>query len=207
MVQRVLAIGVLSFVLGACGTFPRPGSSASAEPFDPLQPQPPTLAPIPALEGSEAGLSLLATVSASEILDHDARAHAIEIELLELIGRARRQDGLPELQPASELHALADLRARDLLVRDYFGHQDPVTGFVFAEQWIDQAGFVGSAGELIYTSTVAPDLLAQETYLRWIGSASHRAELLRPEFHWIGLSTARNGDWRVVVALFAESKE
>lgn len=207
MVYRILTISFISVALCACGTFPQPGGSASSEPFDPLQPQPATLVPIPALEGSESGQSLLATVSASEVLDHDPRAHAIEIELLELMGRAREQDGLPELRSASELRSLADLRARDMLVRDYFAHQDPVTGFVFAEQWIDEAGFVGAVGELIYTSTVPADLLAQETYLRWMGSASHRAELLRPEFHWIGVSSARNGDWRVVVALFAESEE
>lgn len=148
----------------------------------------------------------MATVAASDRLDHDERAHAIQIELLELIGRAREQDRLPTLESDPDLQQMAELLARDMLVRDYFAHADPETGVVLVDQWTRQAGFVGDVSELIYTSTIDADLMAQETYLRWMGSASHREQILNPELQWVGIGTAKNGDWRVVVALFAQER-
>lgn len=198
----VLAIGV-----GACSVIPRGSATETAQSIDVFLPELPTLAANPEVSGSEGGPALLATIQASMALDYDPRARALEIELLELIGRARGQDDLQSLQPVEDLRRLAVVRARDMLVRDYFSHTDPETGRVDAELWIEAAGYTGSMGELIYTSTVSPDLLGRETYLRWMGSPAHRQQLLNPDSRWIGIGSARDGDWRVIVALFAQDHE
>lgn len=206
MFRRIALVTLLAIPASGCGSVLINNAAATSEEEPAFQPQVATLPAIPAVYQSPGGIELMATVAASDRLDHDERGPAIRVELLELIGRARAQDDLPTLESDPDLGQMAELLARDMLVRDYFAHADPATGEVLADRWIEAAGFVGDMSELIYTSTLEADLLSQETYLRWIGSASHREQILNPNLHWVGIGTARNGDWRVIVALFAEAR-
>jgi uncharacterized protein YkwD len=93
--------------------------------------------------------------------------------------------------PSVRLQLAASHHSDDMIVRDYFAHTSPTgstvftriehTGFVDGYAWIGGETLAWGAG-----TSAAP--LA--TVTAWLASPEHRAIMLSPQFHWVGISRA-----------------
>jgi uncharacterized protein YkwD len=111
--------------------------------------------------------------------------------LLYRINAARADHGLRPVYPSVRLQLAASHHSDDMIVRDYFAHTSPTgstvftriehTGFVDGYAWIGGETLAWGAG-----TSAAP--LA--TVTAWLASPEHRAIMLSPRFHWVGISRA-----------------
>lgn len=102
-----------------------------------------------------------------------------EMKLLELVSDAREAEGLNRLNYDPNLRALAQIKAIDFSVNDYFDHVSPTWGDI--EKMASTFGYTGISGENISISKST----AQSMHGTFYGSAGHRENLLYPK-HKIG---------------------
>ena len=126
-------------------------------------------------------------------------AAALELQLVE---RDRARAGRPPLTSDPGLIKAATLRAQDMLSRRYFSHYDPVTGRLAYPLALGQAGVsYRVAGENIAYSW--PSLSMQWANQFFMATADHRANILNPAFHRVGIAVLSGGGRTVLVELFA----
>jgi len=103
--------------------------------------------------------------------------------LVSMTNSARAQNGLGALSTNSELATAAYAKAQDILAKDYFAHNSP-SG---QTPW----DFITSSG---YTYAYAGENLgigytdASELFSAWMSSATHRDNILNPNFREIGIA-------------------
>lgn len=120
-----------------------------------------------------------------------------EQRTLELINKYRRENGLSDLKPFSELQAVAKLKAEDLVCNDYFAHNSPNLGTPF-EMLKDNGVDYLIAGENLAGSPT-PEKAVQA----WIDSPLHRDNILEEKFAYTGISVIDSPVYgRVFVQLF-----
>lgn len=124
--------------------------------------------------------------------------------LLVGVNQRRLNAGLVPLKARAELTEIAQLRAEDMVVRDYFGHTDPASGDSLVEPLIRSAGFTGRVAENIYATNAVQDDLVDQILAGWFDSPSHRASLLDPELRYTGVGLAGDGTWWKVCQVFAQ---
>jgi uncharacterized protein YkwD len=103
----------------------------------------------------------------------------------------RRKRGLTALRPRRDLSIAAARHARDMVRRRYFGHVSP-TG----TQPANRAIAVGYSGG--HKTSVGENMLSHSTSITaraairfWLGSPSHRRDLLRRRWREVGVGVVR----------------
>jgi uncharacterized protein YkwD len=109
-------------------------------------------------------------------------------QLLHAINHARAARGLHRLFGSRVLRRAALRHSEDMMAREYFAHTSP-TGSTLASR-IQHSGFVQGyrwrAGETLAWG-IGSRTNGKATVAAWLHSPPHRAILLSPDFHWVGI--------------------
>lgn len=112
--------------------------------------------------------------------------------LYQAINATRAAHGLGPMAPSSGLHRAALRHSQDMLWREYFAHTSP-TGSTIGYR-IQHSGFVtyGAwwAGETLAWGSGGMGTPA-EVVKMWLLSPEHRAILLSPRYHLVGIGRAQ----------------
>jgi len=110
--------------------------------------------------------------------------------LLELINKDRKALGLAPLKESDILNKAANLKAQDMLLNDYFSHQNPQG--LTPWYWLKAVGYnYQLAGENLAIGF----LDSEEVYQAWLNSPSHKANILNPHYQEIGIAVVQ-GDFK-----------
>lgn len=103
--------------------------------------------------------------------------------LVTMTNSARAQAGLKALNTNSQLIFAANMKASDMITKDYWAHTSP--DGLTPWYWMKQAGYDYTyAGE-----NLAVDFSDDSTlFSAWMASASHRANVLDPRYQEIGIA-------------------
>ena len=104
-----------------------------------------------------------------------------EAEMLKLLNEARRQNGLPALTPDARLQAVARAHSREMLEMGYFSHTSPVSGTPADRLAAAHISFRSAGENLAYAPSV------QIAHQGLMNSPGHRANILSPDFHRVGI--------------------
>ncbi|HEY6329303.1 MAG TPA: CvpA family protein [Blastocatellia bacterium] len=116
----------------------------------------------------------------------------LEAQMLELVNRERAKAGVGPLVADPELTAVARQHSADMFKRGYFSHETPEKLSPFDR--MHNAGVTfQSAGENI---ALAPTLQIAHTGL--MNSPGHRANILQPRFHRVGIGIM-DGGWHGIM--------
>ena len=125
----------------------------------------------------------------SSALEGSAHAHATSV--LNLVNQERAKEGLKPLTLSTKLTSIADLKAKDMAVKNYFSHTSPTYGSPF--QMLQQYGVsYRSAGENIAAGQTTP----QEVMNSWMNSSGHRANIMNPNYTELGVGYYKGGSYR-----------
>jgi hypothetical protein len=122
--------------------------------------------------------------------------------VLELINQYRGREDLRAWRWDDRLAAFAQNRANDMIARNYFSHNDPVTGQI---KLAELPTLVAVGENLFQVSGPAVRFLRnvnREVLTGWQNSRSHNELLLTPRMSRAGIAFAR-ADARIVVVLIA----
>jgi len=101
-----------------------------------------------------------------------------ERQLVSLTNQARASAGLRSLRVDSTLTAIARSRSKDMIVRNYFSHNIPPSGYLVFHI-LDTKGYCYKiAGENIGWNTYPDDVATAEIQGAFMGSSGHRANIL-----------------------------
>lgn len=106
-----------------------------------------------------------------------------EAALRDAVNATRQANGLPELSIDPRLQRAARERSADIVAHGYFAHEWH-DGTPFAT-WITRYWPCGGAGEILVMRT--PTLNAQQSIQLWLASASHRSNMLSPNWRNMGV--------------------
>jgi uncharacterized protein YkwD len=153
----------------------------------------------PASASPSARAQRLALAPFTGPLNSSLSGAALELQFVE---RDRALAGRQPLSSDPGLVKAATLRARDMLSRRYFSHYDPATGKLAYPIALREAGVAYRvAGENIAYSW--PSLSMQWANQFFMNTADHRANILNPAFHRVGIAVLSGGGRTVLVELFA----
>ena len=127
--------------------------------------------------------------------------------LFTLTNQARAASGLAPLRNDSQLHSLAEWRAQDMSVRDYFSHQIPPQGYeVF--HYMDQRGIqYVLAGENIGWDNASDDQATTMIQQMFMNSPEHRSNILGALWDSMGVGAYKGTDGKLMYCvLFKETK-
>jgi len=99
-------------------------------------------------------------------------------EVLSLVNQERANEGLAPLSSNNSLNAQAQAHATCMAVNNTFAHSSRVRGF-------------GNWGENIAKGYPS----ASSVVSAWMGSPGHRANILNPNFSYMGLGYVADGNW------------
>lgn len=104
-----------------------------------------------------------------------------EKQLLDLINKERRANGLKELKLNTKLFDIAEMKSRDMYTNGYFSHQSPTFGSTF--DILKQSGLKYS-----YTGeNIARTQSVSKAHAGFMRSAGHKANILNPKFTQVGI--------------------
>lgn len=121
--------------------------------------------------------------------------------LIDLVNQSRLENDLPAVQLNAQLNLAAYKKAQDMLEKQYFDHCSP--DGLDPWHWFDQAGYQYQyAGENLAIHFFD----SAEVHQAWMGSSSHRDNILNPLYREMGLAVLQ-GEFdghptAVVVQLF-----
>jgi uncharacterized protein YkwD len=124
--------------------------------------------------------------------------------ILELANAERRALGLEALAPSSELTDLAFARSEDMVVRGYFGHEDPGDGHLLAQGLLVSASYGGRLGENLFSYGGSLNDLAPNAMAAWMSSTAEGSLVLDSAFRLTGVGIMGDGSSWMVTQLFAE---
>ena len=167
---------------------------------------------VAALRRTAGFVALLFTLSSVVSLAHPDTAAAwsggsfnssSERQLIAMTNRSRAAAGLRSLRIDSSLTSIARWRSRDMSRRDYFSHSIPGYGSVFDKLSADGYCF-HLAGENIGWNTYPDDVATSEIHQMFMGSSSHRHNILGSSWEVIGVGAYKGSDgkklWTVLFA-------
>ncbi|TSC86117.1 MAG: hypothetical protein G01um10148_623 [Parcubacteria group bacterium Gr01-1014_8] len=132
----------------------------------------------------------------------------VEIEIFLLTNKERTALGLPSLVTDTELAAIAEAHSKDMLMNDYFSHEDK-SGCSSSCRANNRGYSWSTIGENIYmmsgyelSATEAAAMIVQG----WMNSPGHRANILRPAFTHLGVGVVAEGKNVYSTALFAKPR-
>ena len=132
---------------------------------------------------------------------------ADESLLFSLTNQARAASGLAPLRNDSQLHSLAEWRAQDMSVRDYFSHQIPPQGYeVFHYMDLQGIQYV-LAGENIGWDDASDDQATTMIQQMFMNSPEHRSNILGALWDSMGVGAYKGTDGKLMYCvLFKETK-
>ena len=119
---------------------------------------------------------------------------AQESLLLDRINQERVKAGLVPLQPDATLMDLARKKSRDIIEKGYFGHNSPTYGSPYQ---MERAA--GIRARVMGAENLAKARDVRRAHLQFMGSPTHRANILYPDHTRVGLGIVPNGPRGVVV--------
>jgi uncharacterized protein YkwD len=126
--------------------------------------------------------SLPSTRSGSGVFQNESLqnwAYAI----YEAANAAREAEGLEPMQYEPHLEVLAQAHARDMALRDYFGHDSP-DGVLMWDRWLAmQVPYCNWAGE----NAAMGQETVSEVIEQWLRSPGHRKNLMKESAQWCGV--------------------
>lgn len=165
---------------------------------------PPTSAPAPALTtrppvasavvvptGMPTALPVPPT--AIPVIQPVSDVASAEQAVIDLTNAQRVANGLPALSGSEIIMQIARARSLDMVTRNYFGHNDPLTGAHIARDAVRASGF-GRAGENIYWSGRVSLAEFPAAAVNWfMADPPHRANILGSGYTVIGVGITWNG--------------
>lgn len=118
----------------------------------------------------------------------------LEARLLELMNRARVEQGLAALELDAQLVEMARERSKDMAARNYFAHTTPEGDLVF--NMMDRRGILYQlAGENLARNNYPQDQSAEVAHQGFMKSPTHAENVMDKLFNkvGIGVSVAPNG--------------
>lgn len=110
--------------------------------------------------------------------------------VLKLVNEERAKQGLKSLTLSSNLTSIANTKAKDMAVNNYFSHTSPTYGSPF--QMLQHFGVTyRSAGENIAAGQKSP----QEVMTAWMNSSGHRANILNSSYTELGVGYYAGGSY------------
>ncbi|SET49861.1 CAP domain-containing protein [Paenibacillus sp. NFR01] len=142
----------------------------------------PTATPAPAATAKTA-----ATPAATAAPAAGSSTATFEQQIVSLVNKERAAAGLKPVAGLDSLNKVAEAKATDMRANNYFSHTSPTYGSPF-----DMMASFGityrAAGENIAMGQKTP----QEVMTAWMNSAGHRANILSPNFNYIGVGFDNN---------------
>lgn len=104
-----------------------------------------------------------------------------EQKLLELVNKAREENGLEPLAIDENLMKVARIKAKDMVENNYFSHQSPTYGSPF-DMMRQFDNTFKSAGE-----NIAGNKTVEGAFKAWMSSETHKKNILNPGFKVTGI--------------------
>lgn len=140
-------------------------------------------------------LSPLAEIKISRFL-----ANLTQQLIIEEINPVRESYGFSQVQPSKKLNLAAQMKAEDMVARNYFSHKGPNGEAPWV--WLDQVDYdYTGAGENLAMDVNDPEVLKNA----WLASSSHAKNILNSYFTDIGVGIAKgkiNDKETIVVVMF-----
>lgn len=126
--------------------------------------------------------------------------------IVQEVNPVRESYGFSDLKPNEKLNKAAQLKAEDMITRNYFSHTGPEGKTPWV--WLDQVNYkYAAAGENLAVDVSDPKVLINA----WLASPSHAKNVLNTNFTDIGIGIAKgkiNDRKTIVVVMFlAKEKE
>jgi uncharacterized protein YkwD len=174
------ALLVAALVASACG---------SAEVRSSTPPEPATTAAAGPASGSQTGCSGTAP---------EATNAAWEQQVIELVNRERKANGLPPLKQVASLADAARFYAKDMVDDDYFGRghdsYDRVSGrLVKSCGWSARIGAFYAGASALAENIGGGYSSPEEVVAGWMGSSGHRANILSGSYWETGVGYQAGG--------------
>jgi uncharacterized protein YkwD len=168
-----------------------------------------TFTPAPATATSRVIASAPATVSPRQLQPTAIAAppstdvSSAESNVINLINANRLTQGLPPLGRNESVRQIARARSADMVARDYFSHNDPVTGASLAKPRVLAAGFNNSGENIFWSGQFTLVQFPTEAVQWFMTSAPHRANILGSGYTAVGAGIIWNGLGWVLTVVFA----
>ncbi len=121
--------------------------------------------------------------------------HLREVErwIYRFTNDARRRQGLLALDRDEDLAGAARAHSDDMLVRKFFGHENP-DGITVKERIPARVTSLARIGENIWSGSGLdpsdPKMMARMIVDNWVTSPSHRANVLNPDYTHLGVGVS-----------------
>ncbi len=138
---------------------------------------------------------------ATKAVTSGANLNGLEAQMLNLINNVRAQHGLGQLTVVQSLTDIARTRCQDMVSRGYFSHYTP-EGTTFFNIMRNNGISWSNAGENLGNSNPASYGTPNAFINAWLGSPSHRDNMLRSHYKYIGVGIIDGGGRRVVTTIF-----
>lgn len=104
-------------------------------------------------------------------------------QIIQLTNQVRQEYNLPLLKPSFKLNKVAEIKAQDMLVNQYFSHISPQGKSPW--DWLEKENYLYAvAGENLAAEFNSP----QEVIAAWLSSPTHRSNILDPDYQEIGVA-------------------
>ncbi len=130
-----------------------------------------------------------------------ANLNGLEAEVLRLINSVRADHGLSQLVVLQSLTDISRTRSSDMVQRGYFSHYSP-EGSTFFNIMRNNGISWSNAGENLGNAAPANWGTPSAFINAWMNSASHRDNMLRGHYKYIGVGIVDGGGRRVITTIF-----
>ena len=129
----------------------------------------------------------------------------LEQQMVELVNETRQAEGLAPYEADSEITAMAETYAHDMVVRDFFSHVTP-EGVTLRERFLEQGvNDFDRVGENIQRNTRPRTETVQAALTWFMGSPPHRQNILHSHHNRIGVGIVEGPPgWFTIVLDFAQ---
>lgn len=110
-------------------------------------------------------------------------------QVVNLVNKERKANGLSSLSLDSQLAKLAQLKAEDMAKNAYFSHTSPTYGSAF-----DMMKTYGVSYKTAGENIAKGQKTAESVMNGWMNSSGHRANILRSDYTKIGVGYAKSAD-------------
>lgn len=122
-----------------------------------------------------------------------------EEEVLNLLNAARKDAGLDPLLLDASLQKVADIKVKDMVTNEYFGHKSPTYGSPFDLMKRSGVAFK-SAGE-----NISGNKSGAAATNAWMANENHKANILNSEYKYVGIGVANDDKYgKLYVVEFIE---
>ena len=128
---------------------------------------------------------------------------AAEAQFLDLLNADRTAAGMPVLQSDSQLMDIARWRSEDMVARNFFSHD--LGGFSIGRVLRDRQIPFARAGENLVSNTFDERSTVARAQAELMKSASHRENILNPDFDLVGVGIASSNGRTVFTQIFVQS--